>query len=97
MEILWIQPLELPQRMKHTIIQNSAVGVEVEFTMNWDQGSETKLGKTTPKHNSTSAELNCGNNAFWQEASPGRYQNQALLSKRRTVNLESSLQRTCLH
>ena len=62
-----VQTAKLPQREKHIVIQNSAVGIGVELTMNGDQGSQSIPGETPPDHNSTSTELDFWHNAFWQE------------------------------
>lgn len=38
LRVTCIQPVKLPQHRKYTVIQNSAVCVDVELTMNLDQG-----------------------------------------------------------
>lgn len=35
LEVKWIQPVEFPQHREHIVIENNAVGVSVELTMNW--------------------------------------------------------------
>lgn len=47
LEVLPVQPVELPHLRKYNVIQNSTIGVCVELTMNWDQGFQAKLGKTS--------------------------------------------------
>ncbi|GFV22017.1 hypothetical protein TNCV_4527021 [Trichonephila clavipes] len=39
LEVTMIQPIKSPQRRKHIVVQEIAVGVGVELTMNWDQES----------------------------------------------------------
>jgi len=68
LEVTWVQPLKLHQRRKHTVIQNSLVGIGVELAMNWDQELQCIPAETLPDHNTTSAKLYHGQNAFWQEA-----------------------------
>ncbi|KAG8188354.1 hypothetical protein JTE90_022554 [Oedothorax gibbosus] len=67
LKVTGVQPVKLPQRRKHVVVQNSAVGIGVELTMNGDQRSQSIPGETPPDHNSTSAELDCWHNTFWQE------------------------------
>ncbi|XP_071041436.1 uncharacterized protein [Parasteatoda tepidariorum] len=43
-EVTGVHPVKLPQRRKHIVIQNSAVGIGIELTMNGDQGSQSTSG-----------------------------------------------------
>jgi len=67
LKVTGVQPVKLPQRRKHIVIENNAVGIGVELAMNGDQGSQSIPGESSPDHNSTSAELDCWHNAYWQE------------------------------
>lgn len=64
-EVPLVQTVELSQHRKQSGIQNSAEGVCVDLSVIWNQGSQTKPGKTSPEHNCTSAKRNCIKNALW--------------------------------
>ncbi|GFY19800.1 hypothetical protein TNCV_4649701 [Trichonephila clavipes] len=64
LEVTIIQPVKLPQSIKRIVIKNNGVGVGVELTINWDQGSQSITRETPSDHKPTSAKLYRRHNAF---------------------------------
>lgn len=50
LEVIWVQSVELSHCRKHIVIQNRAVSIGVELTMNRDQGSHPKGRPSQEKH-----------------------------------------------